>query len=66
MTERTAIRILWAFTLLAAAVLVVAVRVFDAGDEALVLGTMSIVIVSSLAAGQVTVHFPPPRRRDDE
>jgi hypothetical protein len=41
-------------TALAATVLVVAVRVFDAVDEVLVFGTMSIVIVSSLTAGLVT------------
>ncbi len=54
MSERTAMRLLWAGTALAAVVLVSAVNVFDAADEVLVWGTMSIVIVSSLSAGLVT------------
>lgn len=54
MSERTAMRLLWAGTALAVVVLVSAVNVFDAADEVLVWGTMSIVIVSSLTAGLVT------------
>lgn len=54
MSERTAMRLLWAGTALAVVVLVAAVNVFDAADEVLVWGTMSIVIVSSLTAGLVT------------
>lgn len=66
MTEQAAFRILLALTLLAAAALVVGVRVLGAGDEALVFGTMVIVIVSSLASGEVTVRYGPSGRRDDK
>jgi len=59
-------RILYASGLVAATVLVVVVRLFEAGDEALVFGTALIVIVGSLAAGQVTSHFAPIRRRDEK
>ncbi|HZO04767.1 MAG TPA: hypothetical protein VFB52_00125 [Solirubrobacterales bacterium] len=67
MTEKAAKRILLGLTVLAAAALAVGVRVFQVGDEALVYGTMSIVIVSSLAVGQITVHYGPSRQhRDDD
>jgi hypothetical protein len=66
MTERGAMRSLYAATLLAATVLVVVVKLLEAGDEVLMFGTALIVIVGSLAVGQLTSHYARSNRRRDD
>ena len=66
MTERTAMRVLWAASLLAAVLLVAGVKAFGASDEVLAFGTMILIVIGGWTVGQVTVHYGPSRRRDDD
>ncbi len=64
MTERGALRTLYAATLVASAILVGVVTVLEAGDEVLMFGAAAILMVSCFAVGEVTSRYAPSRRRE--